>query len=57
MSPKRARMCCLPTLPARDGMQHEGTGGFQSGWWAPVPRSVTQILVHDLALKFARRAT
>jgi hypothetical protein len=25
--------------PARNDRQHEELGGFQDGWWAPVPRS------------------
>jgi hypothetical protein len=28
--------------PAGSDWQHEEPGGFQDGWWAPVPRSTAQ---------------
>jgi hypothetical protein len=28
--------------PASNDRQHDEPGGFQDGWWAPIPRSTAQ---------------
>jgi hypothetical protein len=36
-------------LSASSDRQHEKPGGSRDCWWAPVPRSMAQDPVHDLA--------